>query len=70
LYKLMDDNTELREFLKELKVRHRDLDEKIAILMDEPGHDQIQMQRLKKQKLTLRDEISSIEARLVPDIIA
>ena len=42
----------------------------IAELAEEPTFDQIRMQRLKKQKLTLRDEIASIEAKLVPDIIA
>ncbi|WP_426956869.1 YdcH family protein [Muricoccus radiodurans] len=55
--------------LHELRSEHRDLDTVIARL-DESRHDQLQMQRLKKRKLKLKDEIAWLESRLVPDIIA
>jgi len=56
--------------LEELKKRHLDLDEKIAALIEAPANDQIKIQRLKKQKLTLKDEISRLETNMLPDIIA
>ena len=66
----MNEKRELKSLLADLKTRHRELDGKIAELAEKPTFDQIKMQRLKKQKLTLRDEIASIETNLVPDIIA
>ena len=66
----MDDKKELETLLADLKTQHRELDEKIADLAEEAAYDQILMQRLKKQKLTLRDRIATIETKLVPDIIA
>jgi hypothetical protein len=66
----MNEKKELESLLAELKTQHRELGEKIAGLMEEAAYDQILMQRLKKQKLTLRDKIASIETKLVPDIIA
>ncbi len=56
--------------LEELKKRHLDLDEKIAALIEDPANDQIKIQRLKKHKLTLKDEISRLETNMLPDIIA
>ena len=56
--------------LEYLKTRHRRVDEKIQILIRELDSDQLQVRRLKKQKLQLKDEISRIEAGLLPDIIA
>ena len=56
--------------LEELKKRHLHLDEKIAALIEDPANDRIKIQRLKKQKLTLKDEISRLEANLLPNIIA
>ena len=56
--------------LEELKKRHLDLDKKITALIEDPANDQIKIQRLKKQKLTLKDEISRLEANMLPDIIA
>ncbi|SHI41916.1 hypothetical protein SAMN02745194_00309 [Roseomonas rosea] len=55
--------------LHELRSEHRDLDTVIARLEDS-RHDQLQLQRLKKRKLKLKDEIAWLESRLVPDIIA
>ena len=56
--------------LAHLRSEHRDLDAAIEALRDNPGSDQLQLARLKKRKLRLRDEIAVIEDQLVPDIIA
>lgn len=60
----------LQERLAELKQEHRDLDAAIDGLMRSAPVDFIQIQRLKKRKLTLKDMISKLESDLVPDIIA
>ena len=60
----------LREQLGRLHQEHRDLDAAIAALEASPGSDLIQVQRLKKRKLVLRDTIRAIEDQLTPDIIA
>ena len=65
-----EEERELREQLARLQQEHRDLDAAIAALGEAPGRDQIQLQRLKKRKLVLRDRISHIEDELTPDIIA
>ncbi len=56
--------------LIELKTEHRDLDDIITHLGKEVPFDQLQMQRLKKRKLQLKDSINHLQAQLVPDIIA
>ena len=56
--------------LENLKVRHREVDEHIQDLIRNFNNDQLQIRRLKKQKLQLKDQISRIEAGLLPDIIA
>jgi hypothetical protein len=68
----MDDPEQeaLRRKLVELKTEHRDLDDVIARISDRQPYDQIQLQRLKKRKLQLKDLISHIESQLLPDIIA
>lgn len=53
-----------------MRIEHRDLDVAIAALAMSQAHDQLQMARLKKRKLRLRDEIASLEDMLIPDIIA
>ena len=60
----------LRRRLEELKSEHRDLDDVIARIIERGPFDQLQMQRLKKRKLMLKDQISKIESELLPDIIA
>jgi hypothetical protein len=65
-----DDERALREQLARLQQEHRDLDAAIAALALSPGSDLIQVQRLKKRKLVLRDKIRQIEDALTPDIIA
>ena len=65
-----EEERELRTALAQLQQEHRDLDAAIAALQGTPGSDLIQVQRLKKRKLHLRDRITFIEDQLTPDIIA
>ncbi len=65
-----DDEHTLREELARLQQEHRDLDTAIEALNESPGRDQIQVQRLKKRKLILRDRIAFIYDQLTPDILA
>ena len=60
----------IRERLSQLKSEHRDLDDVIARISEEAPFDQIQVKRLKKRKLLLKDQILQLESRLLPDIIA
>ncbi|MGR3433475.1 MAG: YdcH family protein [Shimia sp.] len=60
----------LRVKLEVLRREHRDLDEAIAALEERPAPDRLQMQRLKRRKLGLKDQIARIEDQLTPDIIA
>ena len=66
---LTDRDTLLRR-LHELRSEHRDLDTVIVRLSDQGPIDQLQLQRLKKRKLMLKDEIAWLESRLIPDSIA
>lgn len=60
----------LREQIEALRVEHRDLDDVIAKVMQGNTVDMIQIQRLKKRKLVLKDQMAQLESRLLPDIIA
>ncbi|MFY0596600.1 MAG: DUF465 domain-containing protein [Cognatishimia sp.] len=66
----MKTNDVLRVELEVFKQEHRDLDEAISALVQRGTGDQLTIQRLKKQKLRLKDKIAHIEDRLTPDIIA
>lgn len=66
---MLEDQEALLRRLHELRSEHRDLDTVIARLENSPT-DQLQMVRLKKRKLKLKDEIAWLESRIVPDIIA
>lgn len=61
---------EIAQRLELLRIEHRDLDAAIIALGEAPVPDQLQMARMKKRKLKLRDEIAWCEDQLVPDIIA
>lgn len=65
-----DDIETLQRKLAELKSEHRDLDDVIVQISETAPFDQIQIKRLKKRKLLLKDQITRIESRLLPDIIA
>ena len=56
--------------LEVLRSEHRDLDEVIDRLIERAPFDQLQLQRLKKRKLGLKDQILKLESQLIPDIIA
>ena len=64
------EKAKLRERLEQLRSEHRDMDDVIERLDEAPIVDRLQVQRLKKRKLRLKDEINRIEALVVPDIIA
>ena len=64
------DSSEIDQKLAELRAAHRALDEQITQLIEEGFPDQLQVQRLKKQKLALKDRIARIESDRLPDIIA
>ena len=65
-----EETRELLAELERLKQEHRDLDSAIEALLAAPGYDRLQVQRLKKRKLQLRDRITGIDDQLFPDIIA
>jgi hypothetical protein len=64
------EESEILRRLEALRSEHRDLDSAIEALLAISGADQLQIARLKKRKLKLRDEISMLEDQLIPDIIA
>ena len=66
----MDGSDTQHNKLAELKSEHRDLDDVIARLMEDGAFNQVQVQRLKKRKLYLKDQIISLENDLLPNIIA
>lgn len=61
---------EIMQRLEELRVEHRDLDDIIHHLSADPMVDQLQLRRMKKRKLSLKDMISKLESKLIPDIEA
>ena len=66
----MDEQDTLKRKLAQLQIEHRDLDDVIARITENAPFDQLQIQRLKKRKLLLKDQITRIRSRLVPDVIA
>ena len=64
------DEDDLKTALAELETQHRDLDDAIIAMSQAGSFTQLQIQRLKKRKLALKDEIAKIRAVLIPDIIA
>ncbi len=64
------DSEALRHQLEELRQDHRDLDNAIQALVDLGTPDNLQLQRLKKRKLGLKDQMARLESMLLPDIIA
>jgi hypothetical protein len=65
-----EEKAQSRQRLQALEVEHHDLDDVICRLVIEPGQDRLQLQRLKKRKLLLKDQIQRLRTRLIPDIIA
>ena len=65
-----EEKAQIRERLQASEVEHQDLDDVINRLAADPSQDRLQLQRLKKRKLVLKDQIQRLRARLIPDIIA
>ena len=65
-----EEKTQIRLRLQALESEHHDLDDVIDRLALDPGQDRLQLQRLKKRKLLLKDQIARLRTRLIPDIIA
>jgi hypothetical protein len=65
-----DEVVAIRERVAVLRIEHRDLDEVIARLSEDPVQDELQLTRLKRRKLLLKDHITMLERQLVPDVRA
>ena len=65
-----EERVQTEQRLQALEVEHHDLDDVINRLSTDPAQDQLQLRRLKKRKLFLKDQIQRLRARLIPDIIA
>jgi hypothetical protein len=65
-----DEKSEIRSRLQQLELEHHDLDDVIGRLSADVTQDRLQLQRLKKRKLLLKDQIARLRTRLIPDIIA
>lgn len=66
----MEDINDLEDQLADLEREHRTLDSEIDRLMATPPIDLLQIQRLKKKKLALKDQIQKLKSNILPDIIA
>ena len=66
----MDTTPSLSSQILQLQTRHRLLDDEIALINQKPGFDQLYLQRLKKQKLLLKESIERLKDRLIPDLDA
>ena len=56
--------------INELSLEHKDLDDAINLLKEKPFVDELQIQRIKRRKLKIKDEIQRLESKLIPDIEA
>ncbi len=65
-----DNQDQIVDQLHQLESEHRDLDDVIERLSDVKPFDQLKLQRLKKRKLALKDEMTKLRSRILPDIIA
>ncbi len=65
-----NDPGEIAHLIADLREEHRDLDEAISRLSNDPRVDQLRLRRMKKRKLKLKDWIALLESRLIPDLDA
>ena len=64
------DRVDLMQRLVALQIEHRDLDDVIRRVSNDPGHDQLQITRMKRRKLMLKDQIARLERQIDPDVCA
>jgi len=64
------DDTKIRKRIHELRLEHKDLDDSLNLMKEKPFIDELQIGRIKKRKLKLKDEIKLLESKLIPDIEA
>ncbi len=60
----------IKQWLETLRVEHRDLDDVIQRMSEDFSVDQLQLRRMKKRKLALKDQIAKLESKLIPDLDA
>ena len=65
-----EERSAIEERILELELEHRDLDAVIARLVKDPTQDELQLRRLKKRKLLLKDLVARLRDRLIPDLLA
>lgn len=65
-----DEESQLRQRLRELQDEHHELDELVDRLTLDPAMNQLELRRLKKRKLALKDAIARIQSQIIPDILA
>jgi hypothetical protein len=65
-----EERREIEQRIAELEIEHSDLDDIIGRLSETPTQDQLQLRRLKKRKLFLKDQLARLRDRLIPDILA
>jgi len=64
------DDTKIKKRIHELHLEHKDLDDALNLMKEKPFIDELQISRIKKRKLKLKDEIKLLESKLIPDIKA
>ncbi|HXD50468.1 MAG TPA: YdcH family protein [Burkholderiales bacterium] len=67
---MADESADIARQLVELRIEHRDLDQAIARLAADSTCDELQLKRMKKRKLQLKDTIARLESKLIPDLDA
>ncbi|MBU6198787.1 MAG: DUF465 domain-containing protein [Xanthomonadaceae bacterium] len=67
---MSDESADIARQLVELRIEHRDLDAAIARLAADANCDELQLKRMKKRKLLLKDAITKLESKLIPDLDA
>ena len=67
---MSDESADIARQLIELRIEHRDLDNAIARLVGDSKCDELQLKRMKKRKLLLKDTIAKLESKLIPDLDA
>lgn len=65
-----DNSESIHALIQQLQIEHRDMDDVISLLNEDPHVNQIQLRRLKKRKLLLKDRIEKLRSKLIPDLNA